>query len=113
MTGQAAGVTESLRKALQPYADQIKAAFVCGSAAKGSDTAQSDIDLMVIGDELNFSDLYAVLQNAEGHLQRKVSPLFLSAKGWKRKLLRKTRSPIKSKPVRRFSFLARRRISNH
>ena len=52
-------------------------------------TAQSDIDLMLIGDELSYSDLYTALQNAEGLLQRKVSPLFLSTKGWKRKTSQK------------------------
>src|SRR5262249_15310133 len=83
------GLTEPLRKALQPYSSEIKAAFVYGSVAKGSDTAQSDIDLMVIGDELSYSDLYGVLQNAESLLQRKVSPLFLSMKGWKRKASQK------------------------
>jgi predicted nucleotidyltransferase len=85
MTGQAVDVTEPLRKAFQPYADRIKFAFVYGSVAKGSDTAQSDIDVMVIGDELSYSELYSALQNAESLLQRKVSPLFLSVKDWKRK----------------------------
>src|SRR5690242_10457664 len=70
------GLTEPLRKALQPYSNKIKVAFVYGSVAKGSDTAQSDIDLMVIGDELTYSDLYTALQNAGSLLQRKVSPLF-------------------------------------
>ncbi len=79
------GLTEPLRKALEPYSNKIKAAFVYGSVAKGSDTAQSDIDVMVIGDELSYSDLYSALQDAEDLLQRKVSPLFLSVKDWKRK----------------------------
>jgi predicted nucleotidyltransferase len=79
------GLAEPLRKALQPYSNKIKAAFVYGSVAKGSDTARSDIDLMVIGDELTYSDLYSALQDAESLLQRKVSPLFLSVKDWRRK----------------------------
>jgi predicted nucleotidyltransferase len=83
------GLTEPLRKALEPYSDKIKAAFVYGSVAKGSDTAQSDIDLMVVGDELSYSDLYSALQNAESLLQRKVSPLFFSVKDWRRKASRK------------------------
>jgi len=83
------GVTEPLRKSLQPYASKIKAAFVYGSVAKGSDTARSDIDLMVIGDELSYSDLYRTLQNAESLLQRKVSPLFLAVNDWKRKASQK------------------------
>jgi len=37
------GVAEPIRKSLRPYADAIKTAFVYGSVAKGTDTAQSDI----------------------------------------------------------------------
>ena len=83
------GLTEPLRETLAPYSNSIKAAFVYGSVAKESDTAQSDIDLMVIGDELNYSDLYTALQNAERVLQRKVSPLFLSQGDWRRKASQK------------------------
>jgi len=78
-------LTEPLRKSLEPYSDKIKAAFVYGSVAKGMDTARSDIDLMVIGDELSYSDLYAALQDVENALGRKVSPKFLSLKDWQRK----------------------------
>jgi predicted nucleotidyltransferase len=78
-------VAEPLRKTLAPYSDNIKAAFVYGSVAKGTDTARSDIDLMIVGDELSYSELYAALQNAERMLHRKVSPTFLSLKDWQRK----------------------------
>jgi predicted nucleotidyltransferase len=78
-------LTEPLRKSLEPCADKIKAAFVYGSVAKGIDTARSDIDLMVIGDALNYSELYAALQDVENALGRKVNPTFLSAKDWRRK----------------------------
>ena len=83
-------VTEPLEKFLEPHADSIKAAFVYGSVAKGTDTARSDIDLMVIGDELNYSELYTALQNAEDALRRKVSPTFLSPQDWRRKASGKT-----------------------
>ena len=78
-------LTEPLRKSLAPHSDGIKAAFVYGSVAKGTDTARSDIDLMVIGEELNYSELYAALQNAEDALHRTVSPTFLSFEDWRRK----------------------------
>jgi predicted nucleotidyltransferase len=78
-------LTEPLRKSLAPYSDRIKVAFVYGSVAKGTDTARSDIDLMVIGDELNYSELYAALQNAEDAMHRTVSPTFLSFEDWSRK----------------------------
>jgi len=79
------GLTEPLRKSLKPYSGKIKTAFVYGSVAKGTDTAHSDIDLMVIGDELDYSELYAALQIVENALGRKVSPIFLSPKDWRRK----------------------------
>jgi len=78
-------LTEPLRKSLEPYSDKIKTAFVYGSVAKGTDTAYSDIDLMIIGDELSYSELYAALQNVEDTLGRQISPTFLSLKDWRRK----------------------------
>lgn len=83
------GLSEPLRKALQPYADRIRVAFVYGSVAKGRDTARSDIDLMVIGDNLNYSDLYTTLQDAEQVLKRPVRPNFLSIEDWRRKISEK------------------------
>jgi predicted nucleotidyltransferase len=83
------GLSEPIRKMLEPYSDRIKAAFVYGSVAKGTDTARSDIDLMVIGDELDYSELYTALQNAETRLRRKVSPTFLSPEDWRRKVSQK------------------------
>jgi predicted nucleotidyltransferase len=79
-------LAEPLRKYLEPYSDNIRVAFVYGSVAKGTDTARSDVDLMVIGDELSYSELYAALQDAEDALHRKVSPTFLSQKDWQRKI---------------------------
>ena len=79
------GLAEPIRKSFQPYAGAIKVAFVYGSVAKGTDTAQSDIDLMVIGDGLNYSDLYTAAQSTEDELRRKVNPLFLSFNNWQRK----------------------------
>lgn len=80
------GLAEPLKRALEPYSNSIKSAFVYGSVAKGVDTADSDIDLMVIGDDLNYSNLYTATQNVERKLQRKVHPLFLSPEDWHRKI---------------------------
>jgi predicted nucleotidyltransferase len=78
-------LTEPLRESLGPYSDKIKTAFVYGSVAKGTDTAGSDIDLMVIGDDLNYSELYDASHRIESTLRRKVNPLFLSPGDWQRK----------------------------
>jgi predicted nucleotidyltransferase len=79
------GLTEPLRQSLAPSAGKIKAAFVYGSVAKGADTARSDIDLIVIGDDLTYTDLYEGLQKAENTLCRRVNPTVLSPEDWKRK----------------------------
>jgi predicted nucleotidyltransferase len=83
------GLAEPLRESLAPYSDKIKTAFVYGSVAKGMDTAGSDIDLMVIGQDLAYPDLYAGLQKAEAELHRQVNPNFLSPEDWRRKLAQK------------------------
>jgi predicted nucleotidyltransferase len=79
------GLAETVRRALEPYANSIESAFVYGSVARQADSAHSDVDLMVIGDDLSYSDLYTAAQQAESKLQRKVNPLFLSQVDWQRK----------------------------
>jgi predicted nucleotidyltransferase len=83
------GLAGPLADALRPHSDKIHAAFVFGSVAKGSDAAASDIDLLVIGDDLDYSDLYTALHGAESKLHRKVNPLFLAREDWRRKSSRK------------------------
>ena len=68
------GLADVLRTALMEVADRIRIAFVYGSIAKGTDTASSDIDLMVVTDELSYADLFAGLATAEQVLGRKVNP---------------------------------------
>lgn len=72
------GVAEVLRRALSPFAGKIRAAFVYGSLAKQTDTAASDIDLMVLADEVAYADLFGALAKAEGQLGRKVNPTVYS-----------------------------------
>lgn len=83
------GLTEPLKHFLAPFMDKIKTAFVYGSVAKGTDTARSDIDLMVIGDGLSYTDLFEGLQKAEQVIGRPVNPNFLTVKDWQRKLSQK------------------------
>jgi predicted nucleotidyltransferase len=71
-------LADVLRNALAPLAPQIGVAFVYGSVAKGTDTARSDIDLMVVGDRIAYSDLFKFGLAAEQTLGRKVNPTVLS-----------------------------------
>jgi predicted nucleotidyltransferase len=75
------GLVDTLRAALAPLASQITAAFVYGSVAKGTDTASSDIDLMVISDDLTHADMFGALEAAEERLGRPVNPTVHSREG--------------------------------
>ena len=44
------GASEKIREALEPFGDKIDLAFIFGSAARGEQTANSDIDLLIVGD---------------------------------------------------------------
>lgn len=68
------GIGDVLRKSLAAVADQIQAAFVFGSVAKGTDTAGSDIDLMIISENLSYNQVFSSLATMEGKLGRTVSP---------------------------------------
>jgi len=80
------GLAGPLEEALAPFRDRIDAAFVYGSIAKSSDTAQSDVDLMVISDDVGYAELYSALQEAEAALGRPVHVSLATAAEWKRKL---------------------------
>ena len=78
-------VAEPLRRALAPKGRAIRAAFVYGSVAKGTDRAHSDIDLMVISDSLSYPDVFQAVQDAEAALGRTVNPTVMSTAQWRAK----------------------------
>lgn len=79
------GLAEPLREALVPVVHQITVAFVYGSVAQGTDTSRSDVDLMVLSDDLAYAELYAALQEAETRIGRRVNPNLLTEKEWRHK----------------------------
>ena len=68
------GVTDVLLEALVPLAKKIRLAFIYGSLAKGTDTAASDIDLMVVSDSLTYAEVFGALEPATVTLGRTVNP---------------------------------------
>lgn len=72
------GLVDVLRAALQPLKSGIENAFVYGSVAKQQDTADSDIDLMVISDTLSYAELFGALEDAAAQLGRTVNPTVYS-----------------------------------
>ncbi len=79
------GLTGPLRAALAPLAERIAAAFVYGSIAKGRDRAESDIDLMVIADGLDYARLFSALSEVEAMLGRPLNPNLMGREEWRRK----------------------------
>lgn len=80
------GIAEQLRAALAPFAGQIVWAFVYGSVAKGAEHAGSDIDLMLIGKDLHYSDLMERLLPVEKLLGRTINPTLYTLADWQAKL---------------------------
>lgn len=66
------GIADVLRDALEPIRDKIRVAFIYGSVARGEERADSDVDVMVIG-EATYGDLVGVLQKARSVLSRELN----------------------------------------
>jgi predicted nucleotidyltransferase len=80
------GLADQLRLALSPLSDRIQTAFIYGSIAKGSDTAHSDVDVLIIGKNLAYADVYGALGPVEAILGRPVNPSIYSMDELRRKL---------------------------
>lgn len=68
------GIEPTLREALQPLVSRIEFAFVYGSVARQTDTAQSDVDIMLVGKQLRLADVLELLVPLETGLGRKINP---------------------------------------
>ncbi|TWT44525.1 hypothetical protein RAS1_09400 [Phycisphaerae bacterium RAS1] len=80
------GVADVLRAALAPLANQIRVAFIFGSVAKAREQSESDVDVMVIGDALKPSDVYAAVRPAHAQLRREVNAKVYHSHEFRRKL---------------------------
>ncbi len=68
------GVAEQVRTALQTIETRISLALIYGSIANHSDTASSDIDLLLVSDDLIIESLYSHLSDVEKNLGRRINP---------------------------------------
>jgi uncharacterized protein len=67
------GTHDILREALLPMRERIRVAFVYGSVARHEERADSDIDLMVVG-EVPFTQIVAAITPAQERLGREINP---------------------------------------
>jgi predicted nucleotidyltransferase len=72
ITRKTFGIADVIRQTLEPIKESIDFAFIYGSIA--TDTARSDTDLMIIGNDLAYADIMNLLIPAETELQRTINP---------------------------------------
>lgn len=77
------GLADVLKEALKD--GRIKVAFVFGSVARGEETADSDIDLMVIGD-IGLRKLAGLLSGVPNKVGREINPHAFSESEFSRRL---------------------------
>lgn len=83
-----AGIGDILKIALAPLAQQIDCAFIYGSVARGTEKADSDVDVVVVGD-ITFSDVVAVLSPVQETIGREINPTVYPPDEFRAKLFKK------------------------
>jgi len=78
-----AGLTDVLRNALQD--DRIQVAFVFGSIADGKETADSDVDLFVIG-QLGLRGISELLSGISEKIGREINPHVMSVNAFRKRI---------------------------
>jgi DNA-binding transcriptional ArsR family regulator len=79
------GVADALRDALAPLAERVRAAFIYGSLAKAVERAESDVDVMLIGD-VESGEAVSALRNAQDTIGREVNPSVFAVEEWRRRM---------------------------
>ena len=85
LTRKTLGVEPMLREALLPLASRLEGAWVYGSVAKQTDTARSDIDVMLVGRNLRLAKVLELLVPLEAQLGRKINPTCYTPAEFKRR----------------------------
>ncbi len=71
-------------------ADRLTLAVLFGSVARGTDTAASDIDLLLVSDDLTLEAVYGALAPAEKLLGRRVNPTLYTSDEFRRRRVEKS-----------------------
>ena len=84
MISKTTGLRDVLAAALEPLTTLIEVAFVFGSVAKTTEGAQSDVDVLVIG-EATFGQVVTAVYDAQLTLAREINPKVMSRAEWSEK----------------------------
>jgi predicted nucleotidyltransferase len=80
------GIKGLLQVALASMVPQMEQAFIYGSVAKGEEHAGSDVDVMLVGEELSYGEVMELLESVEEQLQRSVNPTLYSPEEFEQRL---------------------------
>jgi predicted nucleotidyltransferase len=80
------GLADVLRNVLDDYREKIKAAFIYGSVAKGTDKSSSDIDIMIVSDELSYVEVLETFSVVETKLGRRLNPVIYNTDEFQEKI---------------------------
>ena len=79
------GVVDVLAERWAPLEKRIRAAFVFGSVARGSETAGSDIDVLIVGN-VGFAVAVEALHPAQEVLGREINPKVFNPAEWRKRI---------------------------
>lgn len=85
LTRKTLGAQPQLQEALAPMQGKLDLAFIYGSVAKGTDTATSDVDVLLVGKDLLLSEILKVLLPVESQLGRTINPTLFTPAEFKRR----------------------------
>lgn len=85
LTSKTLGIVPMLQDALMPLTPKLQSAWIYGSVAKQTDTAHSDIDVMLVGRDLLLGDVLERLVPIEAQLGRKINPNFYTPEEFDRR----------------------------
>lgn len=67
------GLQEPLREALTEIGERFRVAILYGSTVKGTDTARSDVDILIVSDSLTLEEAIRVFAPVESYLDRQIN----------------------------------------
>jgi len=80
------GIGDAIKTALASLEPQITQAFIYGSIAKGEANSTSDIDLMLVGENLSYGEVMELLAPQEQKLGRTINPTLYTPQEFQNKL---------------------------
>ncbi len=89
------GVAAELRRVIEKMGNRVELAILFGSVAKGTDSASSDIDVLLVSDQLTQEEVFVALAAAERRLGRRINPTIYTSEEFTKR--RRSKNPFLTK----------------